>query len=127
MTSIGDSRILNFLIRRECLLRFLISRDILWHCRASSFYSALIAYALRIRNMHLVGLDGCSGYLSFSEYMLAELDARNLRSQLHSTYDSSLGSPTTLEAFRAMSKFIDFSVQSKKSIFSDYFEVSDLP
>ena len=127
LTSIGDSRILNYLIGREFFLRFLISRGILWHCRTSSFYAVFIAYALRISNVHLVGLDGYSGYLSFQDYKLAGPDSKNLRNQLHSTYDSSFGSPTILEAVRSMSKFIHFTVQSNKSIFSKYFEVLELP
>ena len=121
--SISDKRILDYIFKRAFILKYIFKRNILWHCRTSSFYGVNLALALGIKDIHLMGLDGWTGYVSLQEKLDLNADKKNLRNELHTTYDPEFGEPTILDAILESSKYLEYSVQSKKMIFSNYFKV----
>ena len=126
VSSISDSRIIKYIINNKYLLRYMFQRDLLWHCRTSSFYGVSLALALDIDRIHLIGLDGYSGYFNVKSPLNLPSDIQNLNNELHSTYDPLYGRPTILDAINSASNQIKFTVQSKKMIFSKYFPVKRL-
>ena len=70
-----------------------------------------------------MGLDGWTGYVSLQEQLDLNADKKNLRNELHTTYDPEFGEPTIIDAILESSKYLEYSTQSKKMIFSNYFKV----
>ncbi len=120
LNSVADIRFMPFILESNKLMNFLRNRDILLHCRASAFYGGIIGLFLKAKNVHLVGLDGYSGYF-FDKNISFDTDKKNLVSKLHSIYDKKVGSPTIIEAFQFLSKKIYLTVQNTDSILSKYF------
>lgn len=124
ITSLNSSYFPNSILKTKYLLKFLFHRNILLHCRSSSFIGASIALFLKVESIYLVGIDGYSGYINNEKLINAKtkknLVNKNLNRKFHSTADKNYGEPTLTEAFLALSRYIQVYPVSNNQLLSKY-------
>ena len=106
----------------------IIKLDIFWHCRSSIFYGGLLALFLKSKDLHLIGIDGYSGYFSHNKNLIPEdIPSKHTKLGLHSSSNPMYGEPTITDAFLALSSKINTYVVSKNVLLKRFLKYKKIP
>ena len=99
-------------------INFLIKKwSILIHCKSSISLGLTISKILGIRDVHIAGVDGYSGYFMKYNKDWGKLENQidNTHTPLHSSADPKYGIPTIIDCFVSCEGIFNLKVSSKNS------------